>query len=297
MREPLFALAPAKINLGFEIVGKRADGFHEIVTILQTVSLFDRLTFWPDDAPFEYTSPPAIDPSIDLVRRALQLAGDMRSWRGRLTLDKQIPEAAGLGGGSSDAAAAIRLAIPRASSVRQVAAATSLGSDVPFFLTGGTALATGTGTTLRALGEVHGWVVLVTPRLLIPSKTHSLYGSLEPEDFTDGAAVIEAAKTLGTGLPLSAPPMNAFSRALMSYEAVRAARDALQRAGAPWASVSGAGPTVFTLVERYADAKNIARRIPNGTGVVTLARTIAAESQYRNLQRIAECLRTGAGSH
>src|SRR5262245_25790360 len=104
----LHTLAPAKLNLGLEVVGRRRDGLHDLITILQAVSIFDRLTWTATGRPFEYAGPPGLAREDDLTWRAFQSAADIADWTGRLTLTKGIPVAAGLGGGSSDAALALR---------------------------------------------------------------------------------------------------------------------------------------------------------------------------------------------
>lgn len=185
----LHAVAPAKVNLGLEVVGRRPDGYHELVSLFQAVSLFDEFEWKDTSEAFSYESPPGVSPESDLVARALSDAPDRDSWTGRLRVVKRIPIAAGLGGGSSDAAFALRLAFPRASSTELHERAAALGADVPFFLRAGTALATGIGTTLEWLPTTQLWLVLVTPPLVIERKTAVLYGGLEPEDFSDGSAV------------------------------------------------------------------------------------------------------------
>jgi 4-diphosphocytidyl-2-C-methyl-D-erythritol kinase len=296
MLESLVAITPAKINLGLEITGRRPDGFHEVVTILQAISLFDRFTYQPSSSAFQYRSPPGISPETDLARRALLMSAHLSDATGLLTLEKGIPEAAGLGGGSSDAAAALRIGHRNACCERVVDVAGSLGSDVPFFLRAGTALATGTGSTLRQLTTPAAWVVLVTPRLLIPSKTRTLYSALGPADFTNGETVRNAADATSERSILEQQLPNAFTRPLLEFREVQAAIDGLRSAGAPWVSVSGAGPTVFTLVEHVADAASIARRVPDDAGSVRIARTLTADSGADGLHRIGQAIRAQSGS-
>ena len=296
MLEPLVAITPAKINLGLEITGRRPDGFHEVVTILQAISLFDRVVYQPSSTAFRYLSPPGITPVTDLARRALATSTHVKNATGVLTLEKGIPAAAGLGGGSSDAAAALCIGHGNVSNDRLVDIAASLGSDVPFFLRGGTALATGTGSTLRQLATPDVWVVLVTPRLLIPSKTRTLYSALGPADFTNGETVRSAANMMSGSAVAKQPLHNAFMRPLMEFSGVRAAIEALRQAGAPWVSVSGAGPTHFTLVEHVADATSISKRVPNDAGTVRIARSLTADIGAKGLHRIGHAIRTRPGS-
>ena len=141
----------AKINLTLEVLGKRANGYHEVATVMQTIDLCDELTLEPSSGVSLRCSDPALETTDNLVLRAANLlrehaGGDSGAG---MYLRKSIPVAAGLGGGSSDAAAALvglrelwnlEEAVP---DLRPLAAA--LGSDVPFFLSGGTAIAEGRG--------------------------------------------------------------------------------------------------------------------------------------------------------
>ena len=147
----------AKINLTLEILGKRADGFHEVRTVMQTVGLADRLEV-SAAADLSFTcSDPALATPDNLVYRAARLLQAEYAVRtgAALRLEKRIPVAAGLGGGSSDAAATIvalnRLWNLQLSLTEQRRLAARLGSDVPFILTGGTALATGRGERITPL--------------------------------------------------------------------------------------------------------------------------------------------------
>jgi 4-diphosphocytidyl-2-C-methyl-D-erythritol kinase len=178
----LTARAYAKINWTLEVLGRREDGYHDIASVMSTVSLWDRLTLFPDVAwRFHVAAPQRlreeIEHSANLVPRAIavyaaELArrqGDESAtpaWPPRepppfsVLLDKRIPAAAGLGGGSSDAAAALllmrrawRQLAPRDQELL-VRLATRLGSDVPFFLTGGTALVEGRGEQITPLGNL-----------------------------------------------------------------------------------------------------------------------------------------------
>ena len=167
-------LCYAKINLTLEILGKRADGYHEVRTVMQTVGLADRLEVTAA-ADLSFTcSDPALATPDNLVYRAARLLQAEYAVRtgAALRLEKRIPVAAGLGGGSSDAAATIvalnRLWNLQLSLTEQRRLAAALGSDVPFFLTGGTALATGRGERITPLPPLpQYWVVLVLlPRVL-----------------------------------------------------------------------------------------------------------------------------------
>lgn len=269
----LHARAPAKINLGLEVLGRRSDGYHRIATILQAIDVCDEFVWEPTGEPFHYTGAAGVPAHSDLVARAL-LEGDVSGWTGTLHLDKRIPPAAGLGGGSSDAALALRLALPDAGDAQVGACAGKLGSDIPFFLRGGTALARGTGTELSTLPTPAFWVVLVTPSLNLPDKTRRLYQGLTPEDFSDGARVELRSKHLEDAISVQTP--NAFERQMRAIEPVERAWATLAEATGGPVNLSGAGPTVYALFRDESSARRAAGVVAPDVGVVNVARTLTA---------------------
>lgn len=163
--------APAKLNLGLQVLGKREDGFHELLTVFQEIDLVDRLSLEPAaEISLQVRGLPAPEGDDNLVVQAARLlAQELGGARGaRIVLDKRIPAGAGLGGGSSDAASALvglhRLwggALDR-EHLGQLAA--RLGSDVPYFLVGGTALGMGRGEAVCPLPDLPNLAVcLVCP--------------------------------------------------------------------------------------------------------------------------------------
>ena len=264
--------APAKVNLGLEIVGRRADGYHDLVTIFQTVALYDELTLTPaPTGPLALTADPALGGEGNLVLRAARaLAAHSGVAAGAtLALTKRIPVAAGLGGGSSDAAATLRgLRAAWALDITDATLAelaTSLGADVPFFLRGGTALATGIGERLVSLPPPAPlWFVLLTPTLpLPPDKTRQLYGALKPADFGDGARTEAQAARLRRGESLDpALLVNSFAGPLYRLlPALATWRDRFLAAGADWVQPSGSGPTLYTLAPSAEMGQAIAARL------------------------------------
>lgn len=269
--------APAKINLGLEILGHREDGYHEIRTILCAISLADWLTFEQVDADAIALRSGDFDipASENLISRAL----DAMRQRGaaippqRVTVDKAIPAAAGLGGASSDAAATIR-AFGREladAGVDSAAVAASLGSDVPFFLDGPVALATGRGEVLAPLpAPTNAWGVLLTPDLIISDKTRTMYGAVDPAWWSDGSRVGALARALPE--PPNEAPFNVFERALLTrFPEAEAARERLLAAEAPFAALTGAGPTFYTLVDSEARAREIAEVVRGDALTVNVA--------------------------
>jgi 4-diphosphocytidyl-2-C-methyl-D-erythritol kinase len=261
--------APAKLNLGLEVIGKRDDGFHEIATIYLAVSLADSLTLEPIPSPqLTLTSAdPALATPDNLVLLSLEALREDSGHPGgaHVHLVKRIPVAGGLGGASSDAAAALlaarelwRLDVDEA---RLARIAARVGSDVPFFLHGGCALGRGRGEILESLPMPERiWFVLVTPTIEIPHKTARLYGLLTPEDFSDGARIAAQADRLRARLPIEPALLtNAFTRPLYALVPALAQFPALLRAaGATTVALSGAGPTHFAPVADPEEAERIA---------------------------------------
>jgi 4-diphosphocytidyl-2-C-methyl-D-erythritol kinase len=267
--------APAKLNLGLEVVGKRADGYHEIATVMQAVSIYDRLSI-------ERAEPEA---GVTLCVDRAELAGDdnlaLRAARlvrerlgvedgAHLDLRKEIPIAAGLGGASSDAAAALRAVIAcwdRPAETETLAAwAQELGSDVPFFLTGGAALAEGRGDRLTALPPLRShWFVVVAPTLAepIPRKTAALYAALGPQDRSSGDRVRAVAAAISAGRAIDPGLLdNAFRRPLYGLRPeLRRVPEEMAAAGAPISALSGAGPAHYSIVGSEAAARALASRL------------------------------------
>lgn len=244
------AAAHAKINLTLVVGGTRPDGLHEIATVMQRVELADTVSLEPAG---ELTVEGfAAD---TLVRRALialaDAAGVEPAWRARI--EKRIPVAAGLGGGSSDAATALRLACallaeaPEPEAVQAIAA--GLGADVPFFLEPGPALATGVGTRLERLELPQDYtVLLLLPHGAVKPSTAEVYGRFA------GAAGFEARRTrvlelaaAGSSAGLAAFPPNDLASSPLA--------ERLRALGAFRADVTGAGPTVYGLFAERARAE------------------------------------------
>jgi 4-diphosphocytidyl-2-C-methyl-D-erythritol kinase len=254
------APATAKINLALVVGPAAAGGRHEVTTVLQRVDLCDRIAL--AGAP---TLSVAGFREDTLVRRALRMLADRAGveprWAARIT--KRIPVAAGLGGGSSDAATALRLAnemldrpLPPAD-LRSVAA--SLGADVPFFLTHGPQLGEGDGSALRPLDLPQDyWVVLVLPRGATKPSTAAVYGSFDTRDGASGyehrrAELLQALAHVRRPRDLAALPANDLASSPLVNE--------IRALGAFRADVTGAGPAVYGLFVHRGDAVAARRRL------------------------------------
>ncbi len=261
---PQRAVAAAKINLALVVGARRADGLHEVATVLQRIDLCDRIELDPADGL-------AIEgfPKDTIVGRALLLladeAGTGAAWRVRIA--KEIPVSAGLGGGSADAATALRLAnrtLPQPLSPERLhVLAASLGADVPFFLEPGPKLAEGTGDRLRPLELPQDfWIVLALPRELEKGSTGEVYARFDalgggPEFRARKDELLRSLAGVERPADLAALPPNDLAEA---SGAGSLATD-LRAAGAFRADVSGAGPAVYGLFETRREARATARRL------------------------------------
>jgi len=282
-RRRLVLAAAAKVNLALEILGKRGDGYHEIATVMQAVDLSDRLELEVTDGLELRTVTPEIPP--DDTNLALRAARALREAaaidRGvRITLDKRIPVAAGLGGGSTDAAAVLvglnRLWGLRWPLSRLDEVAIGLGMDVPFFLRGGGALATGRGEKVEPVAGGALALVVVNPRM--PLSTAGVYARVTPGMYTDGARVRTLVSELRSRRParIGAALYNglepAAQAALPQVSQMRAALDA---AGALGTVMSGSGPTVFGVARSLDHARQIRRRVARAPWSCWAVRTLS----------------------
>ncbi len=261
----------AKVNLSLEVIRKRPDGFHEIETVLQCIDLADEMEVeLTRDGRVDIT---CTDPDIptderNLCHRAIvamrPLAGD--SLGARIRLRKRIPAGAGLGGGSSNAAG-ILLAVGHGMGLRLtpqdlLTTAAGLGSDVPFFLFGGTMLGRGRGEILVPLQPLkRGVFVIVKPEVSIP--TAWVYSNLSFRLTSHKARLnLRSANSVLARFPRSALPFrNALEGVVMpAYPMVARLLEELLAERPCFASMTGSGSAVFAIFEREDQAREAARR-------------------------------------
>ena len=260
MSEWLEAAAPAKLNLALVVGPTRADGKHEVVTVLERLDLADTLALQEADAT-------TVEGFADdtLVRAALDAVCDASGTKMRFAarLVKRIPVAAGLGGGSSDAAAALELANRMLgtplSGLRLHELAAELGADVPFFLDDGPQLATGDGTTLEPVTLPRDYAVLLAlPNGVTKTSTHDIYASF---DARDGARGFDERRTaLRAGLAAVRSPADLAALPANDLASSPLAAD-VSGLGALRADVSGAGPAVYGLFASVAEAGRAAKAL------------------------------------
>lgn len=282
--------APAKINLFLEVLRRRPDGYHTLSTLFQEISLADRLTA-KASARLGFAlscSDPSLSAGGDnLVLKAADLfagAARLSSPGVRFRLIKRVPIGAGLGGGSSDAAAALkalwalergRAAFPAA---RFAPLARRLGADVSFFLRGGRAKAGGIGHDLRPLPAKEGnpyWFVLVFPAVSV--STPWAYRNLR-FPLTKRRTSHRLEKLLSAARPAEEWAHLLFNRledvVLPRVPAVRDARNALVRAGCRTALMSGSGSSVFGTVDSPSHGRRVIAALPRGRWGVWLVRSM-----------------------
>jgi len=263
------APAPAKVNLALVVGPPRDDGKHEVLTVLQRIDLVDRIEL--EEAPELRVDGFAGDTLVAAALGELaRSAGVEPRWRVRI--EKRIPVAAGLGGGSSDAATALRLANATlsepltAEELHTIAA--RIGSDVPFFLADGPQLGSGDGSELDPLDLPQDfWVVVLLPRGVAKTSTADVYAAFDARH--DVAGFAERRQSLLDGLArlerprdLAALPPNDLASSPLAEE--------IRAAGAFRWDVSGAGPALYGLFLQRRDAE-AARRKLRGLGRTWLA--------------------------
>ena len=262
--------APAKVNLTLEVLGNRPDGYHEIRSIMQSVNLCDRLTFEPTPS-LEFTcNLPGWQAGRSLVSRAAKLLIAKCDFGGAsISIDKRIPLSSGLGGDSSDGVATLlgltRLLQLNLNPEQLLELALSLGSDAPFFLKGGTALAGGRGENISALPPAGGlFLVIMLPGLNVPeSKTAALYSRLRPQDYTDGGRTEALVARLKAHDPIGAEHLfNVFEGVVYNLlPGLYLYRRAFLSAGAKRVHLAGAGPALFSLHHSREEACAICRKL------------------------------------
>lgn len=275
--------AHAKVNLSLEVLGRRDDGFHEVRTIMQTIDLCDDLEIAAAEGISVVCEGLDVAQEEELSYRAAVLLREAAGTRqgAAITLRKGIPVAAGLGGGSADAAATLQ-ALCRLWSVdlSQEALhglAARLGADVPFFLDGGTALATGRGDDIMPLPPLPpAWLVLLPASADVPSKTAALYGRLRSEHWGDGSSVDAMAEALRSGGPVREQWMvNTFEHVADDvYPGHAERRRALGAAVGGSAHLSGAGPSLFAVVGSRAEGERACGRLRGAGLEAVLVRTV-----------------------
>ncbi|MCH7939981.1 MAG: 4-(cytidine 5'-diphospho)-2-C-methyl-D-erythritol kinase [Candidatus Marinimicrobia bacterium] len=278
--------AHAKINLTLEVLGRRDDGYHQVRTILQTIDLTDRLEIEPSSGLQVECDQPEINGEANLVWTAATALATHCGIvpHARIAVKKGIPMSMGLGGGSSDAAAALialnvmwQLGLS-SGDLAEIAA--GIGSDVPFFLTGGTALAEGRGeliTPLPSLPPIP--VILICPKVTLPQKTAAMYSSLNPAHYSDGGVTSRLVQIL-TGVGFVIESMGSLTYNI--FEQV--VHEALPELNGLWdrlrglfqnpLRLAGSGPAMYCLPSNEHEFRSASNALqPYGVGVYLVTTT------------------------
>jgi 4-diphosphocytidyl-2-C-methyl-D-erythritol kinase len=291
----------AKINLRLDILGKRDDGFHELRTIFQTISLHDELRMHPSRSPeisltIEGNHPLSAEPpqknlvyrAVDALRRELKITSGVQ-----IALKKMIPAGRGLGGGSSDAATALlgylRLTKKKLARAPLLEIAASLGADVPFFLLGGRALGVNKGDEIYPLPDIRKLQILVVSPKDIHVPTLDAYRWLEakPLALTNSAGTSKLFQFCALSWsPQGSGLSNDFEGPVFQrYPRLDQIKQELLQRGATEASLAGSGSAVFGVFPSPAMARRAAVGFPHDQTFVceTLSR-----DRYARLMRIAD---------
>lgn len=276
--------APAKINLGLDILGKRPDGLHELAMVMASIDLADRLyleeipenkiiietnkAFLPTDKKNH------VYEALELVKERFNIDEGLR-----VKIHKEIPVAAGLGGGSTDSAAALR-AVNRlwnlGLSIEELAAlGAEVGSDVPYCVYGQTSLVEGFGEKVTPIAPMpQCWVVVVKPRMSVSTRT--IFAKIVMEDLyhPDIEALVSAieendyqkmTENLGNSMEVVT---------IKKHPVIQQIKDRMLKYGADAAMMSGSGPTVYALCHKYSRAKHVLNALKGFCDEVYLVRTL-----------------------
>jgi 4-diphosphocytidyl-2-C-methyl-D-erythritol kinase len=265
---PSVVLSPAKINLFLRVIGKRSDGYHELETLMCCVDLFDTVTlsFGVPAIRVRCSHPEVPEGEENIAYRAAVRFFEALGTDERIDvyIDKRIPVAAGLGGGSSNAAAVLKgLNEHFGRPLRQerlLEIGLTLGADVPFFLFGRNAIARGIGERLEPAGKIPpAWVVLVHPRVRVSTKW--VYDNLNLrltncEENYNVSSFLEDLSSVQDFLCNDLEQVTA-----QEFPEIGVIKQALLALGAKGALMSGSGPTVFGLFERHGQASAARKRL------------------------------------
>ena len=293
MARALILQPSAKINLTLHVGPKRSDGYHDLRTLLQTITLHDTLTFSTRRGPFGLAcrTPGVPSDHTNLVWRAaarlwtaMGREGDPRD--AHIKLDKAIPSQAGLGGGSANAAAALvglnKLWSGRKTRRELMQIGAALGSDVPFFLQGGTALGVDRGQELYPVDDVERMgVIIIKPSFGI--STAEAYGWLDT-DRASGLAGGAPGQSVEMGWPISPVPLSndLMEPVIRRHPGVREMVDACMSRGALGAQMTGSGSAVFGLFPESVASK-AARQLKRPDWLVLVARTQTRREAARHM--------------
>lgn len=268
----LTVLAPAKLNLVLEVLGTRDDGYHEIHSMVQAINLCDVLSFEPASKISLECTEPVLQTRDNLVIRAAELLRESYNYTegAQISLKKKIPWSAGLGGGSSDAAATL-LALNKLwklglKTPDLLKLAGELGSDVPFFIHKGTALIEGRGEKVTPLPPASStsWFILLSPSLpQMPDKTKQAYSRLKNQHFTKGQFSSKAVEMWSKSGKINPSLLfNVFDAvAFDTFPGIEVYWEGLEQVGATNIHLAGSGPAIFAPITDESRGRELCQRL------------------------------------
>ncbi len=277
--------APAKINLTLDVLFKREDNYHELEMIMSSVDLADYLTFTPlKEDKIEVFTNKAFLPvdQRNHVYQIIKLVKERYNIReGMLVeIEKKIPVAAGLGGGSTDAAAALR-ALNRIwelnmSVQEMIELGMQVGTDVPYSIVGGTAFVSGRGEIVTPINPMPScWVVLAKPRISVSTKT--VFRALEVErlDYIPKSRIVADAIEIGDYKGMVDNLSNALEAVTFErHPKLRQLSERMERYGMDGVTMSGSGPTIIGFSQNYSRAKRVYNSLRGFCEEVYITRTL-----------------------
>lgn len=277
--------APAKINLTLDVLYRRADDYHELEMIMSSVDLADYLTFTPlEEDKIEVFTNKAFLPvdQRNHVYQIIKLVKERYNIReGMLVeIEKKIPVAAGLGGGSTDAAAALR-ALNRIwklnmSVQEMIELGMQVGTDVPYSIVGGTAFVSGRGEIVTPIKPMPScWVVLAKPRISVSTKT--VFRALEVErlDYIPKSRIVADAIEIGDYKGMVDNLSNALEAVTFErHPKLRQLSERMERYGMDGVTMSGSGPTIIGFSQNYSRAKRVYNSLRGFCEEVYITRTL-----------------------
>lgn len=280
----IYETAPAKLNLSLDVLGKRPDGFHEVEMVMTPIDLTDRIELRlldHDDIKVSLDSRYVPEDERNLAYKAAKVLKDKYDVKKgvHITLEKEIPVSAGLGGGSSDAAAVLRglnrlwslyLSLDQLAEI-----GATIGSDVPFCVYNKTAFARGRGEKLSFLPSPPlSWVVLAKPNIGVSTKDVFQSIKLDGVERPDTKGVIHALETGDFDLFCKSAGNSLEETTFSLYPEVRRIKEKMLSLGSPLAMMSGSGPTVYGMFKKERTAKRIYNSLSGFCDEVYIVRTL-----------------------
>ena len=283
----------AKINWTLRVLGKRADGFHELFTIFQTISLHDTLVFEKSDRLELFCDDPTVPTDEgNLIIKAGQKLKDLTGYaiKGRVTLVKRIPSPGGLGGGSSNAMTAI-FGLLKLNGIRPIKTwelrdlASSLGADVPFFLCGGTATGADRGDyVLPNIAEIdEPYLLVVTPQVEVPTAEAFAVINAPPLTKSDAESILTVCREEASSFdPRLSVLKNEFEASVFdAYPEVGRVKETLLGLGAVNAVMSGSGASVFGIFDNTETRQAAEKALDKESTWRKFAVSTVSRSEYR----------------